>query len=116
MVNKSCTKGSGSTGGAQIVEETAIKDLLSEVPVMPATILALDLLLEERSVDLRKVANILMNDLGAAICASSSSGNDPDGRPRRITDSIAGMELRELVDMLASHMSCRTDTAKVPIK
>ena len=98
------------------MQETAIKDLLSEVPVMPATILALDLLLKERSVDLREVANILMNDLGAALCAGSSCECDPDARPRRITDSIAGMELRELVDMLASHMSCRAHTAKAPIK
>ena len=109
MVDPSCTKASGLTGRAQIVEETAIKDLLSQVPVMPATILALDLLLQERSVDLCKVANILMNDLGATLCASSSTENDLDARPHRLTDSIARMELHELVDMLACHMSCRPD-------
>jgi len=87
------------------IDQTAIDDLLAMVPVMPATVLALEALLQKRPVDLNDVADILANDLGAVACLCLICNDEPDVRPRRMTDLIAQWEMHDLLHLLASHIS-----------
>jgi HD-like signal output (HDOD) protein len=69
-------------------------DNLPGVPVMPETLLMLDLLTQETCVDLRELSNLVLADLGATLqilrLAGSNHGLAPD-RPTRIADCISDL-------------------------
>lgn len=93
---------------AHSIDDATMLNLLSSSPVMPATVLALELLVQEHSVDLRSVAELLGHDRGATACVFQSFLEDePDVRPRRLVDAISRFEMSELLEMLATHMNRR---------
>jgi len=93
--------------------EPTVLNLLSTIPVMPATVLALELLVQGRSVDLKSVAELLGRDLGAAACVFQSFAEDePDVRPKRLVDAISRFEMSELLEMLATHMNASVSLKK----
>jgi hypothetical protein len=72
------------------------EDLLDEVPVMPATILCLEMLLREPLVDLKRVSEIILSDVGATIQILRLIGEGYDfdeERPRRMGDCLASLEV-----------------------
>jgi hypothetical protein len=71
-------------------------DLLDEVPVMSATVLGLDMLLQESCVDLRRVSELILSDVGATIQILRLIGKEYDNaveRPSRMGECIASLEV-----------------------
>jgi hypothetical protein len=69
---------------------------LPDVPVMPETLLSMELMLRERTVDLGDLSQLVLGDLGAAIQIMRLAGSDEslaDSRPARIEDCISGLGL-----------------------
>lgn len=67
------------------------------VPALPQTVLCLDLLLQESSVDLQTVSQLILGDLGATVQILRLAGwefENSDDRPDRIEDCIASLGLR----------------------
>jgi HD-like signal output (HDOD) protein len=68
-----------------------------DIPVMPETLLLLDLLVQEPCVDLRQMSDLVLADLGATLqilrLAGREYGTD-DGRPARIADCVSDLGLR----------------------
>jgi hypothetical protein len=73
---------------------TAVK-WIDEVPVMPVTVLAMELLLHEPSVDLGAISGLVLNDLGAAIHIFHLVGqeNATCGGAGRVQDCLAGLDM-----------------------
>lgn len=72
-----------------------ITDLLEEVPVMSATVLGLDMLLQEPFVDLHKVSELILSDVGATIQILRLIGKEYDNaaeRPSRIGECVASLD------------------------
>jgi hypothetical protein len=72
-------------------------DDLPGVPALPETLLAMEFQLQEFSVDLRAVSEIVLGDLGATIQVLRLAGReygDSDGRPVRIEDCISDLGLK----------------------
>lgn len=71
-------------------------NLLDEVPVMSATVLGLDMILQEPYIDLRLVSDLILSDVGATIQILRLIGREYDfaaDRPRRIGDCIASLDV-----------------------
>lgn len=71
-------------------------DLLDEVPVMSATVLGLEMLLQESCVDLRRVSELILSDVGATIQILRLIGKEYEiagERPSRMDDCIASLEV-----------------------
>lgn len=69
-------------------------DPLPPVPAMPATMLQLELLLQESLVDLRAVSAVVLSDAGATLQILRMVGEEfpnEKGRPTRIEDCIASL-------------------------
>ncbi len=73
-------------------EDLRATSLFPPVPTLLATRLQLELLLAERSVDLRAAAGIILNDLGATLEIFRRAGEDGDSSPgRRMEDCLASL-------------------------
>ena len=71
-------------------------DFLDDVPVMPATVLGLEMLLYESCIDLEKASELVLSDVGATIQTLRLIGKDYDfaaGLPCRMGDCIASLDL-----------------------
>jgi hypothetical protein len=83
------------------------EDLLNKVPVMSATVLGLEMLLQEPFVDLRRVSELILSDVGATIQILRLIGeeyDDPIDRPSRMGECIASLD----VDTWFGAISART--------
>jgi HD-like signal output (HDOD) protein len=68
-----------------------------DVPVMPETLLLLDLLVQGTCVDLRQMSDLVLADLGATLQILRLAGREygaADDRPVRIADCISDLGLR----------------------
>lgn len=75
-----------------------------DVPVMPETLLLMELMMRERSVDLGDLSQLVLGDLGAAIQIMRLAGSEEslaDGRPARIEDCISGLGLEACLDTVS---------------
>lgn len=73
-------------------------DLLDQVPVMSATVLALELLLSDRYLDLGLASEIVLSDVGATIQILRLIGKEYDSasdRPYRMGDCLASLDANE---------------------
>jgi len=71
-------------------------DFLDEVPVMSATVLGLEILLQERYIDLRMASELILSDVGATIQILRLIGREYDyaaERPSRMGDCIANLDV-----------------------
>ena len=70
--------------------EVELAQDLPAVPVLPETLLRLDLEIQESSVDLGAVTQLVLNDLGATVQIFRLAGREyGQGRPMRIEDCIS---------------------------
>jgi HD-like signal output (HDOD) protein len=70
---------------------------MPEIPVLPETLMRLELEIHERSVDLRAISDAVLSDLGATLQILHLAGREyghSEGRPTRIEDCIADLGLR----------------------
>jgi hypothetical protein len=82
-------------------------DFLDEVPVMSATVLGLDMLLQEPCIDLRIASDLILSDVGATLQILRLIGKEYDvaaERPSRIVDCIASLDS----DVWLAAISART--------
>jgi hypothetical protein len=79
---------------SKLAQENA--DFLDDVPVMSATVLGLEMLLNESCIDLRKASELVLSDVGATIQTLRLVGRDYDfaaDLPCRMGDCIASLDL-----------------------
>ena len=70
---------------------------LDSVPVMLATVLGLELLLQESSIDLNMASALVLSDVGATIKILRLIGNDyvmAGDRPKRMYECLASLDVR----------------------
>jgi hypothetical protein len=78
---------------------------LPAVPILPETLLRLDLEVQESSVNLRAVTQVVLNDLGATVeifrLAGREYGNG-GGRPTRIEDCISSLGVSACLEAVSA--------------
>lgn len=80
-------------------------DQLPAVPAMPETLLAMELQLQQRSVDLREISQAVLADLGATIQILRLAGREygsAEDRPERIADCICDLGVEACIEAVAS--------------
>lgn len=81
----------------------------ADVPVLPETLLLIDLEMQEVSVDLGRLAQLILGDLGATIqilqLANSMCGNN-EGCSRRIEDCLSDLDLDVCIEALSKRVVC----------
>jgi hypothetical protein len=95
---------SNSTRGLQPWEGEFAQDL-PDVPVLPETLLRLDLEAQEPSVDLREMSQAILSDLGATVQILRLSGlalNDPESRSTRIEDCICDLGVAACLEAISA--------------
>ena len=78
---------------------------LPDVPVLPETLLLLDLMVQETCVDLRQMSGLVLADLGATLQILRLAGREygtADDRPVRIADCISDLGLRPCLTSVSS--------------
>ena len=71
-------------------------DFLDEIPVMSATVLGLEMLLQDPCIDLGMASELVLSDVGATIKILRLIGKEydyPAERPSRMGDCLAGLEV-----------------------
>jgi hypothetical protein len=82
-------------------------DFLDEVPVMPATVFGLYMLLQEPNIDLRMVSELVLSDVGATIqtlrlvCREYEVAAE---RPNRMCECIAGLDAKLWFETLSARV------------
>jgi HD-like signal output (HDOD) protein len=87
-----------------------IADQLLDVPALPETLLAIELQLRGRCVDLREISAVVLGDLGATIQILRLAGREYQGvedAPSRIEDCISDLGLEECLNAAASRAFVR---------
>ncbi len=75
-----------------------------DVPVMPETLLLMELMVRERTVDLGDLSQLVLGDMGATIQIMRLAGSDEslaDARPARIEDCISGLGLEACLEAVS---------------
>lgn len=83
---------------------------LPNVPVLPETLLLIDLEIQESSVDLRAVSQLVLNDLGAAVQILRLAALEYDkaeGCPTRIEDCISDLGLDACMEAVSGRTIVR---------
>jgi hypothetical protein len=77
---------------------------LPDVPVMPETLLLMELMVRERTVDLGELSQLVLSDLGAAIQIMRLAGSEEslaEAHLARIEDCISGLGLEACLDAVS---------------
>ena len=85
-------------------QEWAAKHELPDLPVMPETLLLMELMVRERTVDLGELSQLVLGDMGAALQIMRLAGSEEslaDDRPSRIEDCISGLGLEACLDAVS---------------
>jgi hypothetical protein len=80
-------------------------EFLEHAPVLPGTLLRLELLLHEAQVDVRVATELVLNDVGAVIQILNQAGNEDSptgGLPDRIAECLVDLDLGDLLNSLYS--------------
>ena len=78
---------------------------LPDIPVLPKTLLLLDLVMQERAVDLRELAQIVLADLGATLQILRLAGREcgcDEAPMNRIEDCISGLGLNACMNAVSA--------------
>jgi hypothetical protein len=92
-------------------------DILEDIPVMSATVLGLEMLLNEPCIDLKLVSDLILSDVGATIHVLRLVGREYDSaaeHPSRMADCLAGLEAGAWFEAIAAHtVPCDPEHAAV---
>jgi HD-like signal output (HDOD) protein len=89
---------------------------LHDVPVLPETLLRLELEVQERCIDLRAMSQLVLNDLGATLQILRLAGHEygvTQGRPSRIEDCIADLGVNACMEAMGAQTVARDSRSKV---
>lgn len=99
-----------STATFPVWDSTESAHWWDEVPVLPSTVLGLELLLNEPVVDLRRIADLILSDLGATLHTLRMAATED---AVRVEDCLAAVELSTWFEMLsARRMEFETGVAR----
>jgi hypothetical protein len=79
---------------------------LPDIPALPETLLLLELLIQERCVDLREMTELVLADLGATMQiyrVASREFGDAESRPMRLEDCISQLGLDACLGIVSMH-------------
>ena len=88
-----------------------LSDDLPNIPVLTATLLRLDLEVQERSVDLRAISAVILSDLGATLQILRLAGREyacTEFRPTRIEDCISDLGLHVCMEAVSAETAARS--------
>jgi hypothetical protein len=92
-------------------------DILEEVPVMAATVLGLEMLLNGPCIDLKLVSDVILSDVGATIHVLRLVGREYETaaeHPSRMADCLASLEAGAWFEAIAAHtFPCDPEHASV---
>lgn len=83
-------------------------EFLDKLPVMPATVFGLDMLLQEPNIDLQAVSELVLSDVGATIhtlrmvCGEYENAAE---RPNRMCECIAGLDAGLWFETISTRIS-----------
>jgi hypothetical protein len=83
---------------------------LPGIPILPKTLLLLDLMVQEPCVDLREMSQLVLSDLGAALQILRLAGREygnAEGRPIRIEDCISELGLEACLKAVSAQTFAR---------
>jgi hypothetical protein len=83
---------------------------LPDIPVMPETLLMLDLMVQETCVDLRQMSLLILADVGATLQILRMAGREygtTEDRPTRIADCISDLGLRACLKAVSTQTISR---------
>jgi len=81
-------------------------EFLDIVPVMSATVLGLEMLLDEPCIDLRRVSDLILSDVGATIQILRLVGREFEGaseHPSRMGDCLASLDASTWFEAISAH-------------
>jgi HD-like signal output (HDOD) protein len=84
-----------------------------DVPVLPETMLFLDLLVQEPCINLREMSQLVLADLGATLQILRLAGREfgnAEGRPVRMEDCISDLGVMECLDVVSRKMLPRDNS------
>lgn len=84
-----------------------------DLPVLPETMLFLDLMIQEPCVNLREMSQLILADLGATLQVLRLAGREygqAEGRPVRMEDCIVDLGLQECLDAILRKTLPRDDS------
>jgi len=96
------TARNGFLGGQQS-QFDLVRDL-PDIPVMSETLLLMELMVRERAVDLKDIAQLVLGDLGAALQVLRRAGREDasvESLPARIEDCISGLGLHACLEAMS---------------
>ena len=92
-------------------------DCLENVPVMSATVLGLEILLNESCIDLKQVSDVILSDVGATIHILRLVGREYESafeHPSRMADCLAGLDASAWFEVIAAQtFPCDEEHASV---
>lgn len=91
-----------SSANCRIPLDDLIREL-PDVPVLSGTLLSMELVICQRSVDLEQVSQLILSDLGATLQILRQAGLENaigDRRPERVEDCIAGLGLEGCLEAM----------------
>lgn len=90
-------------------------DFLDEVPVQSATVLGLEMLLQDSCIDLKMATELVLSDVGATIQVLRLIGKEYDlasERPTRMGDCLAGLDVQAWFEAISARtFSCDREHA-----
>ncbi len=104
----------GSAREALAAEQSARLDAirnLPDLPVLPETLLRLEIEMRERAVDLTEVSRLILLDLGAAtqiMRLAGSEYNMADPRPRRVEEFLSDLGIEVCLEAMARRPATRS--------
>jgi hypothetical protein len=84
-----------------------------DIPVLPETMLFLDLLVQEPCINLREMSQLVLADLGATLQILRLAGREfghAEGRPVRMEDCISDLGVQECLEVVSRKMLPRDDS------
>lgn len=88
------------TAGFPLRKNAEISSRWDEVPVLPSTVLGLELLLSEPTIDLRQTTGLILSDPGATLHTLRLAGTDD---AVRVEDCLAALDFSAWFEMLSAH-------------
>ena len=117
MINESMVRAQADRNPILIIQSSQVEcaNYFANVPVLPETLLLIDLEMQGPSVDLGRLTQLILGDLGATIQIlqlANHMHNDADGCSLRIEDLISDLDLDTCVEALSERVVCHSGRHK----
>jgi HD-like signal output (HDOD) protein len=117
VINESMVRAQADRNPVLIIQSLQVEyaNYFADVPVLPETLLLIDLEMQGPSVDLGRLTQLILGDLGATIQIlqlANHRHNDADGCWLRVEDLISDLDLDTCVEVLSERVVCHDSRHK----